>query len=177
MPVVASTVNTLDELATALLAVVETALGDTPGGVPDRVYVPAAPPAFDCCDFATVHVAALEYAPTSPASGVSGGMRTKYGGIILATLTITAVRCAASIPDGEELPSVDDMNAVGALVRADGWALWNHLRTAINDGDFGGLCDVREFSRGVPVPEQGGCVGWTFTLRAALDGYTPDLGS
>lgn len=176
--IIESTVDTLSQYALDVLEVAEEALATTDGGTPDRSYVDAAPPAWDCCPFLNVYVAALAEAPTAPVTPAEAtAQRTSFGSIILATYVITAVRCAASIgPDN--LPSVLDLNTVASHVQQDGWALWNGLRHAVACGRLFDTCTGVHFDGGRPINTQGGCVGWVFQIRAMVPGIpNPGCGS
>jgi hypothetical protein len=174
MSVAPSTVASLFEQASALLNIAGDALEETVGGLPDRSYVAPAEPAFDCCPFLTVHVPALGEDTTAVGlGGVAGGRRATTGSVILATYVILAIRCAPQA-EASGLPALSDIEAVAREVQQDGWALWNVLRQAIRDGEIFGMCSEVYFDGGVSVPEQGGCIGWRFTVRAAIPGIPPD---
>ena len=163
-------VTTLNDVASLLLDLSEDHLATTPDGAPLRAYVSPAAPAFDCCPFLSVHVSALSEEATSPLSPTPAtGMRAKYQRINLATMVVTVVRCSAPVPkDG--IPAVADLESVAAQVHADGWALWNGIMWNIRDGVFSDLCEVVHIISGLSIPEQGGCVGWQFTLSVQLAG-------
>jgi len=168
--VVPSTVSSLFESAGELLLVAEDALAETTGGVPDRSFVAPAEPALDCCPQLTVHVPALSEATTGVGpGGVADGHRTMRGSIILATYVVLIVRCAPAW-NGQEPPTPVLIEEVAQQVQEDGWALWNRLRAAIRCGEIFGECAEVYFDGGSAFPEQGGCVGWTFTIRASLPG-------
>lgn len=166
----ASDVHTLSDYAQAVLAVCEDSLATTDDGTPDRSYVTAAPPTWDCCPFLSVYVARLAEETTSPVSPLPAtAQRGEFGNIILATYVITAVRCAAA-PQGTQLPSIAAMQAVADQVDQDGWALWNGLRHAVANGVIFDNCTGVHFDGGNPIVEQGGCVGWSFNIRASIPG-------
>jgi hypothetical protein len=176
MSVVPSTVASLNEMAGALLLVAEDALADTIGGTPTRSYVAPAEPAFDCCPFLTVHVPGLTEDTTGAGpGGVAVGHRSMRGSVILATYVTLAIRCAPEADNG--LPSIAAIEAVAREVQEDGWSLWNRLRQAIREGEIFGLCQEVYFDGGVSVVEQGGCVGWRFTIRAAIPGIPAEASS
>lgn len=173
MSVVPSTVSSLWESAGALLLVAEDALAETIGGTPERSYVSPAEPAFDCCPMLSVYVANLgEDSTAAGPGGVATGHRTMVGSIILATYVLHAVRCAPA--SGSSLPSLVEIERVAREVEEDGWALWNRIRSAVKCGEIFGTCQEVYFDGASFVPEQGGCVGWQFTLRANLDGILRD---
>lgn len=176
MTVVPSTVSSLWEQAGELLLVMEDALADTIGGTPDRSYVAPAEPAFDCCPFLTVHVPSISEASTTD-PGIVGGHRSTTGSIILVEYVVTAVRCAPEPGSGSTLPSLTAIEASAREVEEDGWALWNRLRSAIRCGEIFAECSEVYFDGGLSIPEQGGCVGWQFRVRAALPGIPRECGS
>ena len=175
MSVTPSTVLSLWESAGELLAVCEEALSETTAGTPERSYVTPSEPAFDCCPFLSVHVSALTVDTTAVGpGGVATGHRTTSGSIILATYVVNAVRCAPEIADGKSLPTLAAIEAAAQQVEEDGWALWNRVRSAIRCGEIFRLCSEVYFDGGASIPEQGGCVGWQFQVRAALPGIPRD---
>lgn len=170
MMVVASTLTTLTEYAQQVLTVAEQALALTDAGVPDRSYISASAPAFDCCPFVAVTVAGLAEASTSPLSPVEASARRHaFGNIILASYTLVAVRCSPSM-DGNNFPAVADLEASAVEVQQDGWMLWNHLRSAVKNGDIFTDCEGVHFDGGQPIRDEGMCVGWIFRIRAMIPG-------
>jgi hypothetical protein len=165
-----SDITTLTDLAALLLTTSEAALAATTAGTPATTYVSPAAPAFDCCPALIVNVMALSEEVTSPTSpAASTGMRDKYGRIILATLVVTALRCAPRIEsDGSVLTA--NIEAVAVEVQEDGWALWNGITCAIKNGTFEDLCSIVHINSSMVIAEQGGCVGWQFVLRAEIGG-------
>ena len=169
MSIVPSTVATLSDYSDAVLEVAIDALNTTTAGAPDRAYVSPAPPAFDCCPALMVHVASLTEEATSPGTPGGSARRGDFGSIILAGYQIWAIRCAP-VMDGDLLPAPSEIAASALEVQEDGWALWNGLRHAVKNGDIFERCTGVHFDGGVPIPEQGGCVGWTFRIRAMIPG-------
>ena len=173
-----SDVASLNTLAQLVLTTAQACLATTAAGTPSISYVAPAAPAFDCCPALIVHVATLGEEATSPLSPVPAtGQRTKYGRINLAGLVVSALRCAPKVqPDGSVLTT--DIEAVALEVQEDAWALWCGFAHAIQCETFLDLCSVVHFDRGFSIPEQGGCVGWHFNLRAQLNGIpNPGCGS
>jgi hypothetical protein len=165
-----STVSTLSDYADELLGVAIDALNTTAAGAPDRSYVSPAQPTFDCCPMLSVVVNSLTEEATSPAAPAGAtARRTTFGSIILAGYQVWAIRCAPSI-DGNQLPSPSEIAASALEVQEDGWALWNGLRHAVARGDIFDSCVGVHFDGGVPINEQGGCVGWLFRIRAMIPG-------
>lgn len=173
-----TTVDGLYQLATDFLTVCEDSLTMTAAGVPDRSYVSPSAPAFDCCPFLSVHVAGLTEEATSPlAPPPVLGRRTEFGRLNLATLVATIVRCSPQL-DESGLAIISSAEAVAQTVLQDGWALWCGLSHAITCEAFKDLCSFVHVDRGTSIPEQGGCVGWQFTIRAELEGIpNPGCGS
>ena len=87
------------------------------------------------------------------------------------------MRCAPTVQGANGLPPLAEIEAVAREVEEDGWSLWNTLRHAIADGVIFGDCSEVFFDGGVPIPEQGGCVGWRFIIRAAISGIPNPEGS
>jgi hypothetical protein len=171
-----STVTSLDDLALALLEVAEDALADTEGGTPDVIFNSVGPPPFDCCPMLAVHVPSLGVEPMNPSGPpMATGRQASYGRLNLASLIITATRCAPTIKGGET-PSVSEMNAAANLVRQDMWVLWNAIYHAIKNGDFKDTCSDVHIDRAQAIPEQGGCAGVQVIVRAELHGI-PNPGS
>lgn len=166
-----STVDTLGEYADEVLGVAELALATTDAGTPDRSYVTAWTPALDCCPALICQVLPLREAPTSPLSPAEEtALRTKFGSVVLATYVIWAIRCAAEPFGNEGLPRVEDITVVAHQVMQDGWALWNGIRKAQQTGNLFDGCLGMHMDGAVSIPEQGGCVGVTLTLRASIAG-------
>lgn len=165
-----SDVTSLSDYADAVLGVAVDSLATTTAGAPDRAYVSPAQPTFDCCPMLTVVVTGLSEASTSPTTPAEiPARRTDFGSVILAGYAVWALRCAPVIENGQ-LPSPSEIAAVALEVQEDGWALWNGLRHAHRRGDIFDGCLGVHFDGGVPINEQGGCVGWLFQIRAMIPG-------
>lgn len=169
----ASTIGTLGEFADQVLAVAAASLEHTDAGVPPRVYVsPTDPPTFDCCPFLAVSVTSLRERDTEPLTSGGDQKRNTVGAVNMVTYSVWAVRCA--VPwEPPVAPSVGELAASANEVLQDGWALWNGMRSAIRQGDIFTLCQGARLIGGDPVEEQGGCVGWVFTLEAMIEGIRP----
>lgn len=174
MVVIASTILTLTEYAQDVLGVAETSLALTEEGTPLRSYISPAAPTLDCCPMLAVHVSSLIEAPTSPfTSSEVTARRMDFGTLILASYVITAVRCAP-VPDQHgNAPTIEEIEAVSVMVQQDGWALRNGFQDALVSGDIFDGCLGAHLDEGIPIEEQGGCVGWLFTIRASIPGYAP----
>jgi hypothetical protein len=172
----ASSVTTVYDWAAELLAVAETALATTSGGVPARSYVTFAVPVLDCPEQLTVDVRMIGNDTVSPQSPRQAqGHLTQYGHLVpVATFTITATRCVPTVGQDGLLPLVTDLQAAARLIDQDGWAIFNTLTQVIQAGSlWGGRCTTIQRLNGVPVAGQGGTAGWTFSLTPMIDGYTP----
>lgn len=170
MTVAVSTVTSLTQLSRLLLQVASDSLDTTTAGAPDLVYMSPAAPAYDCCPALILNVGALTEESTQPLSPPAAtGRRTSYGRLSLATFVITALRCAA-VPDQNGSTSPDEIEASAVQVQEDGWALWNGIHCAIKNSVFLDVCSDIHIDRSVPINEQGGCVGWQFTIRAEIGG-------
>jgi hypothetical protein len=165
-----SDVTSLYTLTAALLNVAETALGTTTAGTPGTVYITPATPAFDCCPALIASCGALSEEVTSPTAPIAAtGQRDRFGRIILAQITIWALRCAPKPPrQGGVVPV--DQEACAVAVLEDGWALWNGITCAIKNGEFEDLCSIVHLGQAISIAEQGGCVGWQMSVRAELGG-------
>ena len=165
-----SDVNSLFDLADSLLTVASAALATTDAGAPALSYLTPASPAFDCCPALIVNASSLGEDTTGPTAPLPAtGRRDSYGRIILAGLTIWALRCAPKVQkDGSVLTA--DQDAVALEVMQDGWALWNGVTCAIKNGVFEDLCSYVHIGNSLPIAEQGGCVGWQFSVRAEIGG-------
>lgn len=170
MSVIPSTVDSVYELASALLLVAEDALGTTIGGTPERSYVAPAEPPWDCCPFLAVFVPAIAEGTTAAGGGgLALGHRATAGAVNLIGFQILAIRCAPEF-SFEGLPTPAQIESVARQVQQDGWALWNGLRHAIREDLFASLCSEVYLDLGSMVNEQGTCVGWRFSVRVALGG-------
>lgn len=165
-----NTITSLTSLAQLLLSVSANALNQTTALAPALQYISPSAPAYDCCPALIVNVAGLSEEATSPlAPAASTGMRDKYGRVILAALVVTALRCAP-VPQKSGAVLTTDIETVAVQVEEDGWALWNGITCAIKNEVFSDLCSIVHLDLSFAIPEQGGCVGWQFNLRAQIGG-------
>ncbi len=170
MTVAVSTVDSTFLLSNAFLQVCEDALDTTVGGVPEVSYVYPVRPPVDCCPALVVWMGGLSEETTSPISPpAASGHRASYGRLNLVTLTVWALRCAPPTNDDGSI-SLSEIALVAQEVQQDGWALYNGIYKAVNDGTFLDICSDCHFDRAVPVEEAGGCCGWQMTIRAELGG-------
>lgn len=147
----------------------------------DRNYVSNGEPAYECCPQLTVHANIIELAPTFVSEGTSqiqDYKRNKFG-VILVTMTVTVLRCVPTFKQDSKSkiiwPDPLELDAASALMMSDAWKLWNWLRARIRANLFLPDFPCREIRMGpaVPIPDQGGCGGWTLTVSFDLEGYDP----
>jgi hypothetical protein len=178
-PPVASTVDTLYDLAAELLGFCAAALDTLPAGAPDRQYVSIGPPALDC-DQLTVHVLQVGEGQTSPANTPLDRMRrgVTVPRIELSFMVVTIVRECYPGPTGKQLtrpPEVADLNAAARIISADGWLLYNAVPAALAAGELWGACNFTGWEPLQPIPASGNVAGWTFPMQVKIDGFSPDL--
>ena len=171
MTVAVSTVDSTYLLSQQFLDVCETALASTIAGTPDLSYVYPVEPVIDCCPALIVFLSALTEESTSPFTPTAAmGMRAAFGRLNLVTLNAWILRCA---PRANADGSIDvtEIESVAEQVQQDAWALWNGIYHAVRDGTFEDTCSDVHFGPSRPIREQGGCLGWAFTIRAELGGF------
>ena len=143
------------------------------GGVPERSFVSPGLPAFDCCDQLAVHVSGVTDSPTS--MSISTGRSASTMKTNLVGLVATATRCIPVVSDNGAIPSVTDMEAAAEQINADGWALWNHIYNMIRADLLFTLCGEVFWDGLRSINPQGGCGGYTLSLRVELQGYEESL--
>lgn len=178
-PPVASTVDTLYDLATELLGFCAAALDTLPAGAPDRQYVSMGAPALDC-EQLTVHVYQVGEAVTSPNATPLDRMRraVETPRLGLTFLIVTIARDCYPGPTGRNLdqpPDVVDLDAAARELSADGWLLWNVVPAALRAGELWGACHFTGWEPLQPLQPSGNIAGWTFPLQVQIDGYSPVL--
>jgi hypothetical protein len=173
MTATVSTAASLYERATELKQAVLEALATTAAGAPDRHFVSPGIPAFDCCPFVCVQTVTLGLADTSPLQPpLQTAQRAQIGNVNLAALIAYVVRCVPVPDDDGSPPSAAALDASGATVNADGFAVWNHLKHAVADQTlFPGCRSFVYFDGAVALDPAGGCGGWTFTVRLEIPGF------
>jgi len=179
-----SDIGDLQLLAQAYLDACAEALDTIPAfdggllGAPDRKFVSAGAPVWDCCEQLAVHVVALGEADTSP-GGLAAGKRFTTGRINHVILQATVTRCVSTGIEATggnyQPPTVAALMADSVQHDADGWALWNHLFNLQSSGLFLTLCDEVFFEGITAAAPAGGCAGWIATLRVYLGGYNETL--
>lgn len=183
MTVTVSTVSSMYDLAEDLLLAVVAAMGTTEAGAPDRYFVSAGIPTFETeCAQAAVQVVTLTEEQTRDLTpAMQTGFRHIRGRVNLVGLIAYTVRCAEASEGNQQVyqPPFDaTLSNQAKAVYEDGWAIWNHVRSRINEGLlFGGPCSDVHFDVGTPMANQGGQVGWQFTCRVELGGYVPSIDS
>jgi hypothetical protein len=166
----------LFDLADTMLSVCVDALALLPAGAPERAYVGHGLPAIDC-EQLVVSTYQLPLADTSPRSLPLDRMfKEKYGSLNLPMLVVSIARCYPCITLDKRqepiFPSVAELTAASELVYADGWQLWNGIKTAKRLGAFGGLCRELAMDPMLPLQPQGGFAGWTIPVEIQLDGFS-----
>lgn len=182
----------LHDLAEAVLDEAVAALDSIPDfdptldGAPDRYFVSPGIPVSDfvgrdCCSQIAVWVTPTIEADTTPGGMDIGRRASRYAWINQVGLSIAASRC---IPTGSSSsvglyspPTADELTEASRQLNADGWALWNHMHNAIKAEHILTLCDAVSIDGITAAIPAGGCAGWVLTMRAALGGYTEELGS
>jgi len=170
MTVAVSTVNSTYELSQAFLGVCEDALASTAGGIPDLSYIYPVSPPVDCCPALIVWMNSLSEETTSPFSPPAAtGHRASFGRLNLVGLTVWILRCSPPINQNGSI-DLTEIAYTAQVVQQDGWALWCGIYDAIRDNRFLDICSAVHFDRSMPLREQGGCLGWSFSIRAELGG-------
>lgn len=175
MTVAVSTVISMYDLATELLAVLVTAMTSTAAGTPNRDFVALGDPVFDTlCAQAIVNIPELGEGTTgSTTPAEATGMRHSRGRVNLVTMNAWALRCV-SFQNGNVPVSDAQFDADALAGYEDGWAIWNYVTRLINAGElFSGPCGIVHFDGGIAVTPAGGLGGWRFACRVELGGYNP----
>lgn len=179
MTVAPSTVTSMYDLATELLAAVIAAMTGTEGGSPDRSFVSLGDPPWDTlCSYAVVQIPTLNEGQTGPSGPPEvTGIRHSRGSVNLVSMSAWAMRCISSGQnDAQAYAAPDDaqLSLEAKHAYEDGWAVWNYVKRAINAGTlFSGPCTIVHFDAGVAVNPSGGIGGWRFNTRVELNGYDP----
>jgi hypothetical protein len=165
----------LFDLADALLNVCVDSLALLPAGAPGRAYVGHGLPAIDC-EQLVVSTYQAQLADTSPrALPLDRMFKEKYGSLNVPMLVVSIVRCYPGVTLNKQqepiLPSLAALTAASELIYADGWQLWNGIKTAKKLGAFGGLCRELVTDPMMPLQPAGGFAGWTIPVEIQLDGF------
>jgi hypothetical protein len=142
-------------------------------GAPTTRYVTPGEPADDC-DMLTVNVDMLSEQDTI---GVAG-QRHRFRRVNEATFVVRLVRCVPTSRSGGAPETPEQLEASAAMLLADIWALWNGLmRMKRDDILLNSFCSELTFERAQPILLSGEIGGWTLSIRAVLNGYSPALGT
>lgn len=162
----------LHELSTQFLDACIDALDTIPtydsslGGAPARAFVAPGPPAFDCCDQLTVHVASLTEGDSAPEFPKASIARINY-----VQLAAISARCVPMLDQNGNPPPMSEMEASAEQINADKWALWNHIYNLIRDGRLFSLCCDVIWGPLSALQPQGGCGGSRLLITVCFDGY------
>lgn len=166
-----STLATSFEWAEDLLDVSNTALATTAGGAIDRAFVAAGLPALDCCPQLTVHIAGHALLFTTALGALGPGHRRTAGSVRAVRFMVTVVRCAPVPKSDKSPPSPEAQAAIAEVIAQDAPAIISAVTKADSAGTlFGGRCREFYFDGAASLDPAGGCVGWTISFRASLDG-------
>ncbi len=155
-------------MAAAALAAVQTHHGGT---LPDRQFVSAGPPAWDC-ELLAVHVERTEGYEGDVATVTVQPMSSGAGfAMRAATLGVTLVRCTPAVPDSKgskvSLPSVADEEAAALTLYSDAQRVLNALVEAHKAGELG-ACRSLAFLDWTVLGPEGGMVAGLLRVRAGL---------
>lgn len=169
----------LQALAEEFLAACVTALGDTPGGVPEFRCVSPGAPSWDCADgMLTVHIGGPTEADTfplqpqlAPAHRIARGIE-----VHMILMTATVLRCDAQIDEEGNLPSNEEITAVARITNADVWGIWNYIKRAKYLNLLWGPKEREvSFLPAISQKQEGGLCGWEIPIAIQLDGYKTSL--
>lgn len=153
----------LMEAAAALLVASAEALEDAGVPVPDRQVVTVGPPALDCCEQVAVSAIDVRDAQIGPQD--EAGRLTACMSMNLAGLRVTVTGCVPTTSESGEAPSPSRIIAASSDLYSQGWTLWCGLRSRLAAGVvFDEDAPLpRSYIHGplLPLPEQGGCAGFT----------------
>lgn len=138
-------------------------------GSPARSFVAPGRPAADCCPQLTVHVAGMTDDQLGAFIPGRSAMTTRQNQV---TLVMTLFRCA---PTDQVIPKQAELVAAATQTTCDGWALWNHLFNMIRAGTLFSQCAEVKWGQLFALEPQGQCVGWSWPVDVALDGYEETL--
>lgn len=170
----------LDDAAHELLDACLLLLVDTDGGVPGRSYVSPGLPA-DECDQIVVWSDAIGDENTSPLSPApQSGHRQTTGRVVLATLKIRIIRCVQTTDpqsQGRKPADVVGLESAASLGNQDAWVLWCGLMAMVRRELLFTKCREIHWDSCQAIPTEGNVAGWELTVRVALPGFVPVLGT
>lgn len=149
---------TVDILMPSLKFLKEQAEASLTHSVSRAVITPGRMPAWDNCDCGLLYVRLLMVAPKSTDGRVRRGSTAGCGVLMWeVTLGIGVLRCAATINDSGEIPSVRQIEADSGEMTQD----LMDLRDFLNCTD-----GISEITSWAPVGVEGGCHGgeWIFKM-------------
>lgn len=151
-------------------------LATTDAGAPSLEYVSPGEAALDCdCDGngqLTTWVQGLGEAPTSPQGPTDVLQRARFRAQPMVTIQVLVARCL-SIAEGANLLPPDEMSLAAIEVQDDAWAIWNGVMRAVEREELFAKCSPFQRVSAVPLPVQGGCIGWVITFSVNIPGYAP----
>ncbi len=158
----------LYDMAAAALLAVQTYHG---GPLPERQFVSAGPPVWDC-ELLAVHVERTEGYEGDVATVTVQPMSSAPGfAMRAATLAVTLVRCTPAVPESKgskvSMPSVDDEEDAALTLYSDSQRVLNALVQAHKAGELGGCRSLAFLDWSVIGPE-GGMVAGLLRVRAGL---------
>lgn len=176
----ASTADSLYQVAVELLSRSAAILAATPAGAPTNQYVAHGPPAYDCCDSLIVHAGTLQYGDFSRGATGSPRVDARFPVVPVVPLTITALRCVnqQAMPQGGVQIKPAQLASIAAdaqKVYRDGWSLLCGIYKMQREQTlFAGYpCRVFEVDGVLPISPEGGCLGWSLDVHVQLDGFDP----
>jgi hypothetical protein len=151
------------EAAAALLVAAGEVLEDSGVAVPERQVITVGPPALDCCEQVAVAVIDGRDAQIGPQD--EAGRMQACMTMNLAGLRVTVTGCVPTTSESGDPPSPTRIIEASTDLYAQGWTLWCGLRSRLAAGVvFDEATDLaRSYILGplLPLPEQGGCAGFT----------------
>lgn len=158
------------EHASALLLAAADVLDTVEPGAPGRQVVTIGPPPLDCCDQLAVSAIEMRDARVGPQD--EAGLLRKCMSMNLVALRVTITGCVPTVDERGNPPTPAAINNASTTLYGQGWTLWCGLYTRLVAGTvFDDDLEPRESFIGplLPLPEQGGCAGFTVDVVARLD--------
>ena len=141
------------------------------GALPDRQYVSAGAPAWDC-ELVAVWCESTGSVEGGAELDAFESQRRLAGHTMRAgTFVVTIVRCTPAVPEmvGQQIKqtSVDEENAAAVDLYQDAQMIINAIREAEEAGELG-TCNSVVFDTWVPIGPDGGFVGGEQRVRVGL---------